>query len=213
MPIILHGHQVSQPSRSVLWYADYAKKDVEVRYVNLIEKEHKSDEYLKKFPAGQVPAMEDGDLYLEESAAILQYLAEGDPIVPKEKRQAARVNQMLAWHLAAARKITFNTVRIVMYTPPETHEATLEKSVEMLAPVLSSYNSVLEKSKFLAGDDISLADFLFAPEVDQLFFFKERLKVDFLEPYPAIRDYLTRLEEVPGYTKNVETCVKFLTSL
>jgi glutathione S-transferase len=33
----------------------------------------KTEEFLKKFPLGTLPTLEDGDLYLQESGAIAEY--------------------------------------------------------------------------------------------------------------------------------------------
>ena len=39
--------------------------------VNHNQGEHKSEDYSKKFPRGTVPAIADGDFYLDESSAIM----------------------------------------------------------------------------------------------------------------------------------------------
>ena len=46
-----------------------------------------------------VPILEDGDLRLTESSAILKYLADkiGSPAYPKDLKRRAKVNEMMDW--------------------------------------------------------------------------------------------------------------------
>ena len=46
-----------------------------------------------------MPVIEDGDLHLTESSAILKYLADkiGSPAYPKDLKQRAKVNEMMDW--------------------------------------------------------------------------------------------------------------------
>jgi glutathione S-transferase len=56
-----------------------------------------SAEYRAKFPPGQAPAIEDGDLRLSESSAIALYLAEKcGALIPKDPQRRALMFQALA---------------------------------------------------------------------------------------------------------------------
>jgi len=57
------------------WFAKEAGIKFNLKWVDLQKNEQKSPEILKINPKGAVPAIIDGDVYLAESAAILQYLA------------------------------------------------------------------------------------------------------------------------------------------
>ena len=50
-------------------------------------------------PNSLVPMIEDGDLRLTESSAILKYLADkiGSPAYPKDFKQRAKVNEVMDW--------------------------------------------------------------------------------------------------------------------
>ena len=60
---------------------------------------HMQPPYSAINPNCLVPMLEDGDLKLTESSAILKYLADkiGSPAYPKDLKQRAKVNEMMDW--------------------------------------------------------------------------------------------------------------------
>ena len=202
MPQIIYFSPLSQPARAVTWYNAYAKKGFETKPINLLEGEQKAPEYLEKFPHGKVPSLEDGDFFLEESAAILGYLADGDAVVPAEPKEAARVNQMIARHLSQARKFSSEVVYHMFFAPDDKKADLIKQGIEKVSSILKSYDAILEKSKFVCGENVSLADFLFVPEVDQFQFLQPLLGTNVLEPFKNITAYLDRVKELEGYADN-----------
>eukprot|EP01061_Rhynchopus_euleeides_P019426 TRINITY_DN31906_c1_g1_i1.p1 TRINITY_DN31906_c1_g1~~TRINITY_DN31906_c1_g1_i1.p1 ORF type:complete len:577 (+),score=227.09 TRINITY_DN31906_c1_g1_i1:155-1885(+) len=214
-PMILRGHPVSCPCRSVQWYIEYRKLGKVVRVVptKVLEGETKTEEFLEKHPAGEIPALEDGDFYLSESVAILQYLAvddtESNPLADgadSTKAQRARLREYFARHLSVVRKISTECFSKAMLASAEDQAATLQAGMEAIAPILQHYEKHFAPEgqgdapmpHFLLGKQFTLADVLFAPEVDQL------LLLNLLEPYPNLCAYLRRLDEIEGYTKNFQ---------
>ena len=67
--------------------------------VDLMTGEHMQPPYSAINPNRLVPMLEDGDLRLTESSAILKYLADkiGSPAYPKDLKQRAKVNEMMDW--------------------------------------------------------------------------------------------------------------------
>ena len=206
--VAIYGHQFSQPARSVQWYNEYAKKNIDVKIVDLFAGEHKAPEFVAKFPAGQVPAFEEGDFKLGESAAILSYLARNDAIVPSDAKEAARVEQMLATHLAKARKLSIEIIMPLFFVE-EDKEALIAKGIEAVQPILKFYDDLLSKQAYLAGDKLSLADFLFAPEVDQFLILEPALKTNVIGNFKSIVSYLERLRKVDGYNANFTVASDF----
>ena len=73
--------------------------DYEEVMVNFRTHEHKSADYLKINPRGQVPAIVDGDLLLWESAACLVYIARsfgGEQWLPSQPAPMAEVMNWVA---------------------------------------------------------------------------------------------------------------------
>lgn len=87
MTIKLFGSPMSTCTRRVA--AAFKEKNVpfEFHAVDFTKKEHKSEEYLKKQPFGQVPFIDDDGFVLFESRAIARYIAlkyrdQGNKILP-----------------------------------------------------------------------------------------------------------------------------------
>jgi glutathione S-transferase len=73
---------------------------LEYERVDLLTGAQRLPPHLARNPNGRVPVLEDGDLVLWESTAIIRYLAAGSPLLPGARRVAAEVDRWLAWQLA-----------------------------------------------------------------------------------------------------------------
>lgn len=76
-------------------------EEVSIDVVDLINGKPVDEHYLEICPGRTVPCMEDGDLVLSESVAILCYLAAEngleDPWYPSDVFARARVDRVLHW--------------------------------------------------------------------------------------------------------------------
>lgn len=61
------------------WLLEELGEPFELVRVNFARREHKQPEYLQIHPLGSVPALQDGEQVILESAAIVMYLADRDP--------------------------------------------------------------------------------------------------------------------------------------
>jgi len=95
----LYMHPVSMTSRPVRLFIAENKIPVEEVTVDLFTGEHYGPAYTAVNPNNLVPMIEDGDLRLTESSAILKYLADkvGSPAYPKDFKQRAKVNEVIDW--------------------------------------------------------------------------------------------------------------------
>ncbi|KAF6242297.1 thioredoxin-like protein [Scenedesmus sp. NREL 46B-D3] len=76
----------------VEWYLQEIGVDAELVNLDMKEKQHKSEQFMKVNPFGKVPAMQDGELSLFESGALLTYLADkyGKLDTPEARGKAAQ---------------------------------------------------------------------------------------------------------------------------
>ena len=95
----LYMHPVSTVTRPVrLLIAENAIKCDE-ETVDILQGAHHQEPYASLNPNRMVPMLEDGDLRLTESSAILKYLADKYdlPSYPKDIKKRARVNEVMDW--------------------------------------------------------------------------------------------------------------------
>ena len=155
---------------------------------------HKAPNYLKISPLGQVPAIDDNGTTLADSNGILAYLVEayGDdhPWGAQSPVEAAEIQR---WLSIAAGEIASGpcAARLVtLFGAPLDHDAAKAKA-NALFDVM---NDALGNRTYLVGERMTIADvagysyIAHAPEGGVS-----------LEPYPAIRAWLDRIETHPRF--------------
>ncbi|BBN17050.1 glutathione S-transferase [Marchantia polymorpha subsp. ruderalis] len=167
MTFQVHGTAPSTCTGRVL-IALYEKnvEDFQIVEVDLMKGEHKSPEFLKNQPFGQIPFIVDGDVQLFESRAICRYVAhkyadQGTPLYGATAADAALTEQWLEVEAqnynGPIAALVFNLVFAPMFGAPR-DDAVVAAQTAKLEAVLDVYEQRLSESKFLAGDFFSLAD-------------------------------------------------------
>jgi len=92
-------HMPKTRSTRVLWLVKEMGIDVEVKTIDMMKGEHKSSDFLKINPNGQVPALFDGDLKLFESFAIAIHLLEkyDSSLLPSDALRRSKFFQFAYW--------------------------------------------------------------------------------------------------------------------
>ncbi len=158
--------------------------------------ETRAPAFLAKNANGRIPALElaPGDV-LAESNAILWYLAEGTPYLPDERRARAAALQWLFFeqysHEPNIATLRYWITHKVM-TPAR--EAMVAEKRRLGYAALDVMERHLGGRRFFVGERAGVADLaLYAyTHVAHEGGFE-------LEPYPAIRGWLARMAEIPGY--------------
>jgi glutathione S-transferase len=166
----------------------------EIIDLNLLAGEHKQPSFLAKNPLGQVPVIEDGDIRIYDSIAILVYLAlKYDPTgtwLPREPVAAAEVQR---WLSLGAGPVVFgpNRARLaVRFGLPVDHI----QAKTVAAVLLQNLDRELADKQFALDGQPTIADLAvysyvaLSPEGDIS-----------LDPYPHVRDWIGRVEALPGY--------------
>ncbi len=189
----LYGFPLSGHSHRVELFANLAGINFESVFVDLANGEHKQEAFLSLNPFGQVPVMEDGDVVLSDSNAILVYLArkyapDWMPSGAKEEAEIQRMFSLAAGEVAngpaAARLITVFGAGL---------DADRAQAVAALG--LSRLEKHLDGRDWTVGEKPSVADvslysyIAHAPEGNVS-----------LEEYPNIRGWLSRIENLSGFT-------------
>lgn len=168
--------------------------------VDMTNGAHKAPEYLKINPFGQVPTIDDNGIVLSDSNAILIYLdkkyCDGYEWLPQDPVKAAEVQR---WLSVAAGEIAYGpcAVRLVkVFGAPLDYDAAQQKT-ESLFALLESH---LNNQNYLTGENITLADIAGYSYIAHV----PEGGVS-LDPYPAIRAWLTRIEAQPRFVGMVRS--------
>ncbi|XP_052197558.1 glutathione S-transferase F12-like [Diospyros lotus] len=150
--------------------------DFELVHVDLDKGEHKKPDFLLLQPFGQVPAIEDGDFKLFESRAIIKYYAakhasRGPNLIGSGLEERALVDQWLEVEAHNFNELVHAMVLQLLILPRmgEPGNLPLVRSCEnKLEKVLDVYEERLSKSKYLAGNNFTLADLSHLPAMRYL---------------------------------------------
>ena len=192
-PIRLYTTLLSGHGHRVKLFLTLLDLPFEVVELNMRAGDNRKPEYLAINPFGQVPTIQDGDLTLSDSNAILVYLAKtyGDASwLPDEPRAAAAVQR---WLSLAAGQIAYGpcSARLVTVFGAPLHHETAKAIAVKLFDVI---DRELATKPFAAGDHVTIADIAahtyiaHAPEGGVS-----------LEPYANIRAWLRRVEALPRF--------------
>jgi glutathione S-transferase len=172
--IVVHGVHGSPFVRAV--FATLEEKGRPYRLRAMGPGEAKSPGYLKLHPFGRVPAFEHDGFQLYETQAILRYIDAVFPepaLQPGDPKAAARMNQIIGindWYLfpEIARIIVFQRIvgpALMGLTPDE---AVIAAAAPRVPTCIGELDRLLGDQPFLAGDQLSLADLLLAPQLDYM---------------------------------------------
>jgi glutathione S-transferase len=165
----------------------------------------RSPEHLARHPFGRVPVLEHDGFLLYETQAILRYLDRLLPnpaLTPADPKRAARMDQVMNvndWYLfqGVGNVIGFHRVvgpRVLGLAPDE---AAIEAAMPKARAVFAELARLLGGQSFFAGDAISLADLLVAP---QLAFFSQTPEWEVLSvPHQNLVAWLARMEARPSF--------------
>ena len=134
----------------------------------------KSPEHLALHPFGRIPIFDHDGFRLYETQAILRYLDRvlpDPPLTPTDPKRAARMDQVMNvndWYLfqGVGNVITFHRVvgpRVLGTTPDE--EA-IKAAMPKAHTVFDELARLLGAQAYFAGDAISLADLMIAPQME-----------------------------------------------
>lgn len=200
-PIKLYRFFLSGHSHRVELFLSLLGVPFERVDVNLAAGEHKQPAFLAMNSFGQVPVIQDDDITLADSNAILVYLASKYDVgqwLPRDPVAAATVQR---WLSVAAGPVAFGPAKArlaVLFKAPIDTETAIAQAHELFALM----ETELTNKSFLTGNNPTIADLAnytyiaHAPEGNVS-----------LDPYPHLRNWLQRIEALPGFVPMVKSAV------
>ena len=193
--MILWGRASSVNVQKVLWALEDCALPYEHKIVGGIFGGNDDPEFAVLTPVRRVPVLQDGDITLWESHAILRYLARGQisPITDMWMEFGSTTLQPpfigLFWQQVRMRKA-------------EQDKALLKKHIKELHEGLGILETGLVDGRtFLAGDDFSMADIA----IGSLFHRIMDLHPAILDTFPKVGEWHANIATRAGYRKWVGT--------
>jgi len=164
MVLKLYGYHFSVYTHLVAVVAKELSIEYELISVDLVNGEQSTPEYKAYQPFSKVPCIDDEGFILYESRAIARYLAAktNSPLLPTELKAAALFEQaasieIYAFNIPAGRIFWEGFIKKVILKQ-EYSEEIINENMALLSKNLDVYEGILSKTKYLAGDELTLAD-------------------------------------------------------
>jgi glutathione S-transferase len=161
-------------------------------------------DYLAMNPNGLVPCLQDGDLVLWESNAIVRYLARQygrQPFAPTEAAAWASADKWMDWaslsFAAPFRDLFWNLVRC---TPEQRSETEMKRGEEQCARLMAIADAALSASPYLSGQRLGIGDIPLGCVAYAWF----SLPIE-RPALPNLNGWYERLAERPAYRRAVMT--------
>ena len=200
--ITVHGRNTSSNVQPVLWLL--SELDLPFKRLDVGGAFGGTDtpEYRAMNPMGLIPTIEDGDVTLFESQAILRYLGarHGEALWPTDPIARAPVDQWMEWSKTTVAPTVVYKVfwQLVRTSAADRDHEMLDGAIASLRQIMAVAEGQLAKHDWLAGPDISLADISFGAQLYRYFTLPfERADL------PALAAYYKRLSARPAYAETV----------
>lgn len=189
----LYFHPISGHAHRARLFLSLIGAEVDIVDVDLAKGQHKSPEYLALNRFGQVPLLEDDGVFIPDSNAIMVYAARKfgrTDWLPEDPAGAASVQR---WLSVAAGQIAFGPAAARLITIFNA-AFNAEEVIGRAHAVLKLIEAELVGRQWIASDRPTIADVALysyiarAPEGN----------VD-LSAYRNVRDWLARIEALPGF--------------
>ncbi len=172
--------------------------EYEIKKMAFHPKDLKSDEHRQRHPLGRVPVLDDGEVSIYESGAIVEYVMAryGDGGL-KPAVDALEFPEYLQWfHYCEGMVMPpINTIMVhtVLLPPERRNEETLGQAQRLLSRAVAPVESALEGREYLVGD-FSAADVM----LGHALFMANRLG-QVSDQMVNLKGYVKRIEERPAF--------------
>ena len=165
----LHFAPNSRAGR-IVWLLEELGLDYEMNRMDFHPKDLKSDEHRARHPLGRVPVLDDGDVSIYESGAIVEYVLarHGDGGLKPAVEEKAFPEYLQWFHYCEGMVMPpINTivVQTVLLPPDRRDETALKQAQKLLSRAVAPVDAALEGREYLIGDfsaaDIMLGHSLF----------------------------------------------------
>jgi len=190
MVLKLYGHGFSTCTRRVVTTLHEKQIPFEFIAVDVAKAEHKTPDYLKKQPFGQIPYIDDDGFILYESRAIARYVCEkyasqGPALIPTDLKAKAIFEQAASvetsnFDVYASKAVAETVFKPMRGVKPD--QAVFDELISQLEKRLEVYDTILGTQKYVAGNDFTVVDIFHLPYATML----SRAGSDVMTKFPNV---------------------------
>ncbi|MEM9797690.1 MAG: glutathione S-transferase family protein [Pseudomonadota bacterium] len=173
--------------------------------VELVDEKYweQSSEFLRRNPAGKVPVLRIDGQTLSDSTAICEYLEEtvAEPaLMPKDAARRAEMRRLVAWfddkfHQEVTSKLVYERINKKLTRQGYPDGANVKAGVKAIKFHLDYMGWLLDRNRWLAGPDMTLADFAAAAHLSCLDYSSD---VDW-DRVASVRDWYAKIKSRPAF--------------
>lgn len=179
-----------------------AEKRIEVELVEERYWEQDAD-FLRRNPAAKVPILKIDGKFLAESSAICEYLEEIHPepaLMPKDAEGRYEVRRLVSWfddkfHHEVTSKLLYERVNKKVMAQGYPDSKNVKSGAKKIKYHLDYMTWLLDHRRWLAGDDMSLADFAAAAHLSALDYISD---VDWNRS-EVVKDWYAKIKSRPAF--------------
>lgn len=197
----LHFAPNSRAGR-IVWLLEELGLDYDLNRMDFHPRDLKSDQHRARHPLGRVPVLEDGDVSLFESGAIIEYILERHKNGGlKPGVESPDYPSYLQWfHYCEGMvmpPINIVVVNTLLLPPDRQDQNALAQAKRLLTKALSPVNDALEGKDYLIGA-FSAADIM----LGHACFMSNRIGV-VSDEMTHLKAYVSRIEQRPAFQKAI----------
>ena len=179
-----------------------AEKKLEV---DLVEERYweRDPEFIRRNPAGKVPVLKINDLTLSESTPTCEYIEERypePPLLPKDAAARHEVRRLVAWfddkfHAEVTSKLLYERVNKKITKEGYPDSTNVKAGAKAIKFHIEYMGWLLDERRWLAGPELSLADFAAAAHLSSLDYISD---VDW-NLNTTVRDWYAKIKSRPAF--------------
>ena len=205
-PLKLYGSPLSQPVRAVIWLLLYMREPFQLILMNPGSKGDSGTRnpiFLEKNPNGTIPFLEDSEtgIAMAEAHAILVYLCRKNSwhdLYPADPAECTKIDWYLHSHHRGIRDASLAFFAPNVRKDLKFPATFLDSAQKVFTRSLNSLEkSWLDKSRFIAGDSLSIADLAAYVEIGQLR--PQFTNLFDFEQLPNVRQWMNDIADIDSH--------------
>lgn len=179
-----------------------AEKKIEVELVEERYWEKEAD-FLRRNPAGKLPVLRLDGMLMAESAPICEYIEESrptPPLMPKSPEERLEVRRIVSWfddkfHNEVTSKLVYERVNKKITGAGYPDSTNVKSGAKAIKYHIDYMSWLLDHRRWLAGDQMTLADFAAAAHLSCLDYISD---VDWNRS-AAVKDWYAKIKSRPAF--------------